>query len=110
MAINLGELLTPMLNAAKEVVGEKWPEVQDYAESEFKKIGENILMIGKMKLNQPPISDEQARLLFDIQKNASRAVLLAVEGMSLIIAEKAINAALDVIRTAVNTALKFPLF
>jgi hypothetical protein len=109
MAINFGELLTPMLNAAKEVVGEKWPEVQDYAESEFKKIGENILMIGKMKLNQPPISDEQARLLFDIQKNASRAVLLAVEGMSLIIAEKAINAALDVIRTAVNTALKFPL-
>jgi len=35
--------------------------------------------------------------------------LLTVKGLSLLTAQEAINAALAVVRTVVNTAVKFPL-
>lgn len=44
-----------------------------------------------------------------MQKSASRSVLLTVKGLSLLAAEEAINAALAVVRTVVNTAVKFTL-
>jgi hypothetical protein len=108
MAIDIQQLLTPMLNAAKAVIGKKWPDIQTYAETEFKKIGENILMIEKMKL-QGNVTEPQAKILMDLQKNASRAVLLTLEGVGLIAAEQAINAALGAIRDVVNKAIGFAL-
>ena len=108
MALDLQQLLTPMLNAAKAVIGDKWPGIQKYAETEFKKIVQNILDIEKNKL-QGNYSEDQARLLLNIQKNATKAVLLALEGMTLIMTEQAINAALGAIRDVVNKAIGFGL-
>jgi hypothetical protein len=108
MALDLQQLLTPMLNAAKSVIGNKWPGIQNYAEPEFKKIGQNILEIEKNKL-QGSYSEDQARLLLDIQKNATKSVLLALEGTTLIMTEQAINAALGAIRDVVNKAIGFGL-
>ncbi len=108
MALNLDQLLPQMLKAAEGVFAAKWPDVRNYAEGEFKKIGVDILNIEQMKLNGT-ITEEQAGLLLDIQKNASRAVLLSIEGIGLIMAQNAINAALGVVRDAVNTALGFTL-
>ena len=108
MALDIQQLLTPMLNAAKGVIGNKWPGIQNYAELEFKKIGQNILDIEKNKL-QGNYSENQARLLLDIQKNSTKAVFLALEGMTLIMTEHAINAALGAIRDVVNKATGFVL-
>jgi hypothetical protein len=44
-----------------------------------------------------------------MQTSASRNVLLTLQGLALLAVEEAINAALDVVKTAVNTALRFPL-
>ena len=51
------------------------------------------------------ITEEQARLYIDIQKNSMRIVLLTIEGLGILAVEAAINAAIDVIRSTVNTAL-----
>lgn len=108
MALNLDQLLPQMLKAAEGVFAAKWPDVRSYAEGEFRKIGLDILRIEQMKLSGK-ITPEQAGLLLDIQKNASRAVLLSLEGIGLIMAQNAINAALGVIRDTVNKALGFVL-
>ena len=108
MALDIQQLLTPMLNAAKGVLGNKWPGIQNYAESEFKKIGQNILDIEKNTL-QGNYSENQVRILFDIQRNATKTVLLTLEGMTLIMTEQAINAALGAIRDVVNKAIGFTL-
>jgi hypothetical protein len=55
------------------------------------------------------INSQQADLLLDMQKLASRNVLLTMEGLGLLAAEAAINAALDVVKKAVNTALGITL-
>jgi hypothetical protein len=44
-----------------------------------------------------------------MQKLASQNVLLTLQGLSLLAVEAAINAALGVIKTAVNTAIGFAL-
>lgn len=108
MALDIGQLLPQMLRAAEAVFGSKWPEIRSYAEGEFKKIGLDILRIEQMSL-QGTITKEEATLLLDIQKNASRTVLLTLEGIGLIMAQDAINAALGVIKDVVNTALGFVL-
>lgn len=108
MALNLDQMLPQMLRAAEGVFSSKWPDVCEYAEGEFRKIGTDILNIEQMSL-KGTITKEQAALLLDIQKNASRTVLLSLEGIGLIMAQNAINAALGVIRQTVNTALGFVL-
>jgi len=108
MAIDISHLLPEMLDATKKVIGDKWPDAKDYAASEFKKIGESIAMIEALKL-QGKITEEQARLHLEIQKNASKTVLLTVEGLGLLMAEQAINAALGVLKGFVNGVLGFGL-
>ena len=108
MAIDLSQLLPQMLAAASAPLKKQWPVVKDYVESELKKIGESIAFIEAQRL-AGKMTDEQARLHLELQKMASKNVLIAAEGLGYLAVEAAINAALGVIKTAVNTALKFTL-
>lgn len=97
-----------MLSAAKGEFGRRWPGVQDYAETAFKNLAQSLVMIQRLRLTRK-INKEQARLHLEIQKNASRSVMLALEGLSLLMVEQAINAGLAVVRDAVNRAVGFAL-
>ena len=108
MSLDVGDLATKMFTAFKGELSGKWPEVKDYAEAESKKLAENFVMIEKLKLTGE-ISEDQAKLHHEIQRNASRTVLLAIEGLGLVAVEKAMNAAMDVLRDTVNGALDFTL-
>ena len=108
MSLNLEQLAAAMVNAAKGQITDNWPQIKDYAEQEAKKLAENFVLIEKQKLTNQ-LSDEQAELMHQMQKNASKAVLLSVQGMTTLMAEQALNAALDAVKTTVNTALNFTL-
>jgi len=108
MSLDAGELASKMLEAFKGTLSGKWPDVQYYVEAESKKLAENFVMIEKLKLSGE-ITEEQAKLHHEIQKNASRSVLLTVEGLGLVVVEQAINAAMDVLKETVNGALDFAL-
>ncbi|NVJ64056.1 MAG: hypothetical protein HWD84_07505 [Flavobacteriaceae bacterium] len=108
MSLNVEEMAAAMLAAFQGSLSEKWPEVKEYAEAEAKKLAENFVLIEKLYLTNK-INERQAELHRDIQKNATRAVLLAIEGLGLLAVEEAINSALDVLIDTVNTALGFDL-
>lgn len=108
MSLDVGELASKMFVAFKEKLSDKWPDVKDYAEAESKKLAENFVMIEKLKLSGK-ITEEQAKLHHEIQKNASQSVMLTIEGLGLVAVEQAINAAMDVLKEAVNGALDFAL-
>jgi hypothetical protein len=108
MAFNVGKLVRKMFEAFEASLADKWPEVKDYAEAEAKKMAESLVMIEKLILTDQ-INEDQAKLHFQIQKNATRMVLLTIEGLGIIAVEQAINAALDVLKDTVNTALDFRL-
>jgi hypothetical protein len=108
MALNTSKLAQAMLTAAKGALTKAWPEAQAYAEMEFTKIAQNLAAIEMMKL-AGTITEEKARLQFDIQKNASRAVLLTLEGLGIIAVEQAINSALALVKDTVNKAIGWTL-
>lgn len=102
--INVEELTKQMLEAAKGIFNEKWPDVRKFAESESKKFANNMAEIELWKISKQ-ITEDEAKSLVGLHKRSMKMVLTSLEGISLAMAEKAINAAIDVIRQAVNTAI-----
>jgi len=108
MSLDATQLAASMLQVFEAGLADKWPDVKEYASAEARKLAENLLMIERMLLTGE-ITAEQARLHHQIQRNASRTVLLAVTGLSRVAVEQAINAAMDSLRQSVNSALNFTL-
>lgn len=106
--LDFSTLLKQMLDGAKNSLASKWPVIKDLATSSFKTLAHSLIDIEEMKLDGT-ITEEQARLLLDMHKNTTKIVLLSVEVVGIVAAEEAINAALDSIKTAVNTAIGFAL-
>ena len=78
-------------------------DVAQYAQAEARKLATSAAEIAKLRASGQ-IDDEEARLHFDIQLHASRAVLMAIAGISIIAAEQAINAAGQIVAGAVKAA------
>ena len=107
-ALNTSALLSQMIDAAKVVINDKWPEMRDLSTSSFKSLAQGLVDIQKMKADNK-ISDEQAKLLIDMHKNTLRIVLLSTEGLGILAVEGAINSALNAIKGTVNTAIGIKL-
>src|ERR1700758_4814040 len=108
MALDVGKLASQMLSAALPVLTKGAKDAEAFAKTEFTKIAQTIVSVGE-QVAAGQINQRQAGLLLDMQTSASRNVILCLEGLALLTVEEAINAALDVVKTAVNTALKFSL-
>jgi len=106
--INIPSLLTQMLAAAKVPLQSQFKEAKPFAKQQFKELLENIKMIAKMKLDGT-LSMEKAKLHIEIQKNSMRIVLLTIEGLGLVAVENAINAAISVVKSTVNSAIGLAL-
>ena len=108
MSLDARQLAASMLSAALAVLKKKTPVIRAYAEGEFKKIAQAIVTIEALAA-AGRITPEEAALHMQIQRGASRTVLMTAKGLGVLDAEAAINAALDAVRTAVNAALPFKL-
>lgn len=108
MSLNIETLLGDMLTAAQGVVKDKWPTTEEYFESETKMLAQRLVTIEKMR-RDGTISESRAKLHLDFQKESYQTVLIAVEGLNQLLVEEALNAALKVVKDAVNTAVGFVL-
>lgn len=108
MSLDSGKLAMDMVGAFRGALSERWPDLKDYGETEAKKLAQSLVMIETLRMSGK-INEEQARLHLDIQKNSTRMVFLALEGLGILAAEAAVNAALGVVKGAVNKALGFAL-
>jgi len=102
--IDFDALISGMIKAVQGKLTKHWKESKPYAEKEIRSFAENIRLIEHLK-NTGKINETQAKLYVDIQKNSMRIVLLTIEGLGILAVEAAINAAIDVVRSSVNTAL-----
>ena len=108
MSLDIDAIVKQMLEAAKGVVTDKWPTTRSYFESESKAFAARLATIVQLRASGS-ISDARAKQLVEFQKNAWETVLITVEGLNQLLVEEALNAALAVIRGAVNTAIGFAL-
>lgn len=108
MSLDTAQLSKNLLAVFKNTLTKKWPEIKEYGETECKKLAQTLVMIEALIATEK-INQEQASLHLEIQKNATRTVLLTLEGMGILAVEAAINAALEAVKQTVNTALGFKL-
>jgi len=108
MAIDTGALTNQMFNAAFGVLKGKTPSIGTFVRGECAKIAQTFATI-ESGVQAGEISAEEASVLLDMQRSATRTVLLSAEGLGMLVVEQAINAALDVVKSVVNTALGFAL-
>ena len=95
------QVLGDMVDAAKASLGDTLPETYHYVEDEIKKIAKTIFKV-ETQLVCGEIDAESARLIIDSLVNAAKTVELAGEGIVVVEAEKAINAALAVLKNAIK--------
>jgi hypothetical protein len=107
-AIDLNDLLGKMLQAAAAKAREKWPSIRDEVESELTELASIAVEIEKKKL-EGEIDEHAAQALLDMQKTALETVLSGIAGQTKLLAEAAVNAAIDVARQAIKTATGFSL-
>jgi hypothetical protein len=108
MTISVHDLVGPILAAVKPILAKHWEDVSAYAEGEATKMAQTLATIASLKA-AGKIDEKQAAVLIDMQKHAMQAVLCAVEGIGLIAAQNAINAALDAVAGIVNKGIGFAL-
>jgi hypothetical protein len=108
MALDVQKIADDMAGKMKPILGQRWDEVQKYAKEEAVKLAAVLAKIELQKLNGS-ITEQQANILFDMQKNASAAVLAAVHGVGDLAASEAFNAALASLKDPINEALGFKL-
>jgi len=106
--IDFKSLTDTILGTLKNSLGDKWQAIGSLATTSAKTLAHNLVEIEKMMVNKK-ITPEQAKLLFNMQKNALTTVLLSEEGLGLLAAEAAINDVLDAIKGIANKALGFAL-
>src|SRR4249920_3073710 len=104
-ADNLGD---HMLEAAKTAFGKKFKSVKTFAKAEAEKLAVTLRMIIEASAKKE-ITETEARILLNQQKVAASAVFTAAEGMTVVAAQAAIDAALSVVKKFVNGRLGFAL-
>jgi hypothetical protein len=103
------DILEKMLVAAKSAAGVHWKDVRDYLEREFAQAKEEAKAIALEVANEVK-TPAQAKIELQAIEDSLRDVKLALTVDAKAAAQDAINAALDVLRSAVNSAAKVPIF
>jgi hypothetical protein len=102
--LNIDDLLNKMLTAAKTSLGSSLPAMGALATSSLKALAQNLVDVQVM-LADGTITQAQATIMIDMQKNSLQTVLLSEEGLALIAAQDAINAVIGAVKDVVNAAI-----
>ena len=103
MPSDISGLAEDMIAAASASLGKDWNAARKFAEPELRRLASVLVGIAE----QAAIGDitmTEARALLHIHQNTTRNIILAVQGLGLIAVENAVNAAVGVVRDAINTA------
>jgi hypothetical protein len=102
------DTLEQMLAAAKNAAGIHWNDVRSYLPPEFERAKNEAATLA-LEVAQKTKTPEQAKIEFEAIEESLRDVRLAATVDVKAAAQDAINAALEVLRAAVNTAAKAPI-
>lgn len=119
--MNYQETLDGMLTAASGAAKEHWETLRSYAEIEFKRLSETALgleadyvsdmVAAQLEANAKERAAIERRakrrmeLAFESLKLAAEGIVIATKADARLAAQDAVNAALAVLRTAINTSI-----
>jgi hypothetical protein len=104
MKLDVKKIAFDMLEAMKVAVGDNIEEVRKLADDELEDFAKRTANLAE-RVAEGKITPDQARAILKIRKNAVETVLLAITGIGIVSAQDAINAAIGVLKKAINSAI-----
>lgn len=101
--VDLEQIVTEMGKAALPFLKAGAKQAKDYGKAEADKIARTAVLLAT-GVAKGTIDEDEARLVLDVQKNASRSILLTITGLGIVAVENSINAAMAVLKRAIETA------
>lgn len=102
--LDITQVVNDMLQAALPHLLKGGQQASAIASHEFQQYIINIEHIQTMA-EEGNVTDQEAQFLVDQYKMSMKALLLTIEGLGVIATQKSINAAIDVLNSALNAAL-----
>ena len=102
--LDVGKIVGDMVQASAGALAKGGSQATQYASHEYEQFVLDIEHVQTMA-EQKTITDEVAQALVNQHKLSMQAVFLTVEGLGVIAAQNAINAALNVLNNALMAAL-----
>jgi hypothetical protein len=101
--LDLDSIVKDMGNAALPHLKGGAAKAKQFGKTEALKIAQTAQMLAQ-GVATGRIDADEAKLILEVQKNASRSILLTIKGLGIVAVENAVNAAMDVVRKAIKTA------
>ena len=101
--LDLDQIVTDMGKAALPLLKDGAKKAKEYGKSEAEKMARTAALLAA-GIKKGTIDEDEARLVLDVQKNASRSILLTITGLGIVAVENAINAALAVLKQGIQAA------
>ena len=102
--LDFKDIAKNMLTAAQMSLPDHRADIKSLAEGELKDFARRSVELAK-KVIEGSISEEQAKLILKIRKNAVETVFLSIAGIGLLAVQEAINSVIDVLKGALNKAI-----
>lgn len=104
MNFDINEVLANMLSAIKETVDDNWDEVKNTANQFLQRKKERLELLAELRISNE-LSQEKFESRLADEKLIAEAELHAIAVISKAIAQKATNAAMDVLEKAIKLAI-----
>ena len=108
MTLDVQAIGAAMIEAARASAGRRWPELQMLAEVELRLLAQSLAEVAGL-LATGQIEETRARHLVHMHEVAVRGVLISIKGITLLAAERTIQAAVRAAAQAINGVAKLAL-
>ena len=108
MNIDIRSITNTMTEAVRGALGERWSVIRGVAEPELRKLAQTLEDVSQLYA-EGAIDENRAFQLVEMQRNTALAVLRTVEGLGLLTARQAVEAAAHAAGAVVNRLIGFKL-
>lgn len=104
MAFDIDETINGMMSAVSGVISDEWPGVKDCVKNAFEDEKDALSDIAEARINNE-INDDDVESNLEDEKVALEAALLVCQVKGKVMAQNAANAAINVLKEAIEVAL-----
>ncbi|HTD83792.1 MAG TPA: hypothetical protein VK648_08390 [Gemmatimonadaceae bacterium] len=108
MSIDIGSLTNTMITGVRHAIGDRWSAIRALAEPELRKLAETLEDVQQLYASGRITADHAVQLV-EMQRNTAISAVRTVEGLGVLTAREALDAAAHAAGAVVNRLVGFKL-
>jgi hypothetical protein len=108
MSFDVASITNTMISGVRHTIGDRWATIRALAEPELRKLAQTLEDMRQLYADNEITADHAAQLV-GMQRNVAMSVLRTVEGLGVLTAREALDAAAHAAGAVVNRLIGFQL-